>query len=232
MPCFRRSDNETKSVGEMRYHRQRDLYIGGYGRLLSDGAPYVLLTVENPPKYKGSERWRLEAFAETVALCVYRKLAGSAETAGIAHGLCGVKGMLLDLNARAMFAERADAAPITAEERSALRRFWVVFDDEPVGDTYRVQCDTIGLGELRGAAAAAAATAAKAATFAPGEASSSSPPAPPAAPAAWEPTGKPPLDPLDDQELLRAYMLTSETLAWTFVGALAALAYAMHCGVM
>jgi len=206
MPCFRRSDNETKSVGEMRYHRQRDLYIGGYGRLLSDGAPYVLLTVENPPKYKGSERWRLEAFAETVALCVYRKLAGSPETAAIAHGLCGVKGMLLDLNARAMFAEGAEAAPITAEERAALRRFWVVFDDEGplIGETYRVRCDTIGIGELRGAAASAA----------------------------WEPTDEPPLDPLDQQELLRAYMLTSETLAWTFVGALAALAYAVHCGVM
>jgi len=206
MPCFRRSDNETKSVGEMRYHRQRDLYIGGYGRLLSDGAPYVLLTVENPPKYKGSERWRLEAFAETVALCVYRKLAGSPETAAIAHGLCGVKGMLLDLNARAMFAEGADAAPITAEERAALRRFWVVFDDEGplIGETYRVRCDTIGIGELRGAAASAA----------------------------WEPTDEPPLDPLDQQELLRAYMLTSETLAWTFVGALAALAYAVHWGLM
>jgi len=206
MPCFRRSDNETKSVGEMRYHRQRDLYIGGYGRLLSDGAPYVLLTVENPPKYKGSERWRLEAFAETVALCVYRKLAGSPETAAIAHGLCGVKGMLLDLNARAMFAEGADAAPITAEERAALRRFWVVFDDEGplIGETYRVRCDTIGIGELRGAAASAA----------------------------WEPTDEPPLDSLDDQRMLRAYMLSSETLAWTFVGALAALAYAVHWGLM
>ena len=166
----------------------------------------MLLTVENPPKYKGSERWRLEAFAEAVALCVYRKLAGSPETAAIAHGLSGVKGMLLDLNARAMFAEGAEAAPITAEERAALRRFWVVFDDEGplIGETYRVRCDTIGIGELRGAAASAA----------------------------WEPTDEPPLDPLDQQELLRAYMLTSETLAWTFVGALAALAYAVHWGLM
>jgi len=211
MPCFRHA------FGEMRYHRQRDLYIGGYGKLIGDGAPYVLLTVENPPKYKGSERWRLEAFAEAVALCVYRKLAGSPETAAIAHGLCGVKGMLLDLNARAMFAEGADAAPITAEERAALRRFWVVFDDEGplIGETYRVRCDTIGIGELRGAAASAAASAAE-------ERES----------AAWEPTDEPPLDPLDQQELLRAYMLTSETLAWTFVGALAALAYAVHWGLM
>ena len=257
--CFCGSDSGNS--GDMRYYRQRELYIGGYGRLLGGGSetlatPYMLLTVENPPKYKASERWRLEGFVETVALCVYRKLAGSAETEAIARGICGVKGMLLDLDARAMFAERADAAPVTPEERAALRRFWVILDnDEPLGDTYRVQCDTVVPGEIlyagdwaaRAAETAATAAAAAAATTETAAAAATAAATTAATAADAEPRqqqeivgehrGEPEIvpDPLGDCDYsggLQADMLSSATVSWTFVCALATLALAVHWDLM
>ena len=224
--------------GEMRYRRQRELYIGGYGRLINggahDGLPYILLTVDNPPKYRYGERWRLETFVETVALCVYRKLCeDSAKTAAIAHGLCGVKGMIMDLNARAMFAERAEGPPVTAEERAAMKRFWVIIGDAggtggPSG-IYRIQCDTVLPGSIRYAPPADAMGAMRSAEIVPATPVSRAP----RAGADWDPLDPENReDPLDKQELLRAYMLTSDTLVWAFAGVLATLALALRCGLM
>jgi hypothetical protein len=236
--------------GEMRYYRQRELYIGGYGRLINggahDGLPYILLTVDNPPKYRYGERWRLEAFVETVALCVYRKLCeDSAKTAAIAHGLCGVKGMIMDLNARAMFAERADGPPVTAEERAAMKRFWVIIGDaggtsgpsgtggtSGTGGIYRIQCDTVLPGSIRYAPPADAMGARRSAEIVPATPVSGAPRAA-VAEADWDPLDPEDReDPLDKQELLRAYMLTSDTLVWAFAGVLATLALALRCGLM
>ena len=237
----------------MRYYRQRELYIGGYGRLINggahDGLPYILLTVDNPPKYRYGERWRLETFVETVALCVYRKLCeDSAKTAAIAHGLCGVKGMIMDLNARAMFAERAGGPPVTAEERAAMKRLWVIIGEaggtggtsgtsgpSGAGGTYRIQCDTVLPGSVRYTPPADAMGATRPAEIVPATPVSGGPRAA-VAEADWDlldhEDREDSEDPLDNQELLRAYMLTSDTFVWAFAGVLATLALALRCGLM